>query len=89
MNLIGHSVLSCAHCFMPAPEYSIGLDLGGTNLRAAAIGRDGALQDSVAGKTAYSAGREAIVGDMVDAIVTLRERCGKGWPARVCLRIGL
>ena len=27
-------------------------------------------------KTAYSAGRDAIVGDMVDAIVTLRERWG-------------
>jgi len=62
---------------MPAaPEYSIGLDLGGTNLRAAAVARDGRMLDSVAGKTAYSAGREAIVGDMVDAIVALRERLG-------------
>jgi glucokinase len=65
--------------FMLTPStsvYSIGLDLGGTNLRAAAVGRDGTLLDSVSGETAYSAGREAIVGDMVDAIVTLRERWG-------------
>lgn len=62
---------------MPAaPEYSIGLDLGGTNLRAAAVARDGTMLDNVSGKTAYSAGREAIVGDMVEAIVTLRERLG-------------
>ncbi len=62
---------------MPTPaEYSIGLDLGGTNLRAAAITADGKLLDSVSGQTAYSAGREAIVGEMVQAIATLRERCG-------------
>jgi len=58
------------------PEYSIGLDLGGTNLRAAAVARDGRMIDSVSGKTAYSAGREAIIGDMVEAITTLRERWG-------------
>ena len=60
-----------------APEFSIGLDLGGTNLRAAAVDEDGKMLDSVSGKTAYSAGREAIIGDMVDAIETLRERCGE------------
>jgi glucokinase len=57
-------------------DFSIGLDLGGTNLRAAAVTRDGTMLDSVSGKTAYSAGREAIVSDMVEAIVTLRERWG-------------
>jgi glucokinase len=62
---------------MPAaPDYSIGLDLGGTNLRAAGVTRDGKMLDSVSGKTAYSAGREAIVGEMVDAIAALRERMG-------------
>jgi glucokinase len=62
---------------MPStPEYSIGLDLGGTNLRAAAVARDGRMLYSVSGKTAYSAGREAIVGEMVDAIAMLRERLG-------------
>jgi glucokinase len=64
---------------MPAlDEYSIGLDLGGTNLRAAAVSKDGRMVDSVSGKTAYSAGREAIVADMVHAIGTLRERLGAG-----------
>lgn len=57
--------------------YSIGLDLGGTNLRAAAIDRNGVILDKVAGRTQYSEGRDAIVHDMVEAISTLRERFGK------------
>lgn len=57
-------------------EYSIGLDLGGTNLRAAAVDRQGVLLEKVSGKTAYSAGREAILGEIVDQISTLRSRCG-------------
>jgi glucokinase len=60
----------------PMSEYSIGLDLGGTNLRAAAVDRSGKMLDHVAGKTAYSAGRDAILGDMVEAIETLRSRFG-------------
>jgi glucokinase len=59
-----------------APDFSIGLDLGGTNLRAAAITQDGKMLDSVSGRTAYSAGREAIMHDMVEAISALRERWG-------------
>jgi glucokinase len=57
-------------------EYSIGLDLGGTNLRAAAIDRKGNVLASVAGKTAYSSGREAIVGEMADAIASMRREIG-------------
>lgn len=57
-------------------NFSIGLDLGGTNLRAAAIDRSGKLLESVWGKTAKSAGREAILEDMTDAVTTLRERFG-------------
>ena len=58
-------------------EYSIGLDLGGTNLRAAAIDKTGKILDRVAGKTNFSEGREAILHDMVEAISTVRERHGK------------
>jgi glucokinase len=59
-------------------DFSIGLDLGGTNLRAAAVDRSGKLLDSVSGKTAWSAGREAILTDMVEAITILRSRYGAG-----------
>jgi glucokinase len=58
-------------------EYSIGLDLGGTNLRAAAIDKTGKMLDKVSGRTQYSEGREAIVHDMVEAISGLRDRFGK------------
>jgi glucokinase len=57
-------------------NFSIGVDLGGTNLRAAAVDRSGKMVDRVAGGTARSAGREAILSEMTDAIVTLRDRCG-------------
>jgi glucokinase len=57
-------------------EYSIGLDLGGTNLRAAAIDRGGNLLRQVAGHTQYSEGREALMRDMVEAIAFLRDEQG-------------
>ena len=57
-------------------NFSIGLDLGGTNLRAAAVDKSGKLLDHVAGNTPWSAGREAIMNDMVGAIQILRNRCG-------------
>lgn len=55
-------------------EYSIGVDLGGTNLRAAAIDEDGRMLEKIAGSTHLSAGREAVLDDMFRAIVELRER---------------
>ena len=59
-------------------EYSIGIDLGGTNLRAAAIDRSGKLIRKIAGSAHYSAGRDAIVDDMVTSIQNLRQECGAG-----------
>jgi len=55
-------------------EYSVGIDLGGTNLRAAAIDRDGNLLDSISGATDLSEGRDPVIDDMVEAIRTLRDR---------------
>jgi len=57
-------------------EYSIGLDLGGTNLRAAAIDKTGTVLDKIAGATNFIAGREAVLADMVSAIQTLRDKHG-------------
>lgn len=56
------------------PEFSIGVDLGGTNLRAAAISSGGEILDSISGKTQLSEGRDAVISDIVEAIVTLRDR---------------
>src|SRR5450755_789340 len=58
------------------PEYSIGLDLGGTNLRAAAMDRAGHVLDRRATATNPDAGREGMLGCMVNAIVELRDSCG-------------
>lgn len=57
-------------------EYSIGLDLGGTNLRAAAIDSTGKMLDKIAGATNFVEGRVAVLGDMVAAISQLREKHG-------------
>ncbi|MEX2263846.1 MAG: ROK family protein [Bryobacteraceae bacterium] len=57
-------------------EYSIGLDLGGTNLRAAAVDRAGTILDSIAGTTDLSSGRDAVVADMASAIDRLRQAHG-------------
>ncbi|MBI3473880.1 MAG: ROK family protein [Candidatus Solibacter usitatus] len=59
-------------------KYSIGLDLGGTNLRAAAIEESGKMIHKVSGGTNLSAGREAVVDDMAAAINELRNTCGGG-----------
>ncbi len=58
------------------PEYAIGLDLGGTNLRAAAIDRAGHILDRRATSTNPLAGRDTMIGHMVNAIAELRATCG-------------
>src|SRR5581483_11569886 len=57
-------------------EYSIGLDLGGTNLRAAAIDRSGAILEKTSGSTQFSAGRQAVMEEMVSSISGLRAKLG-------------
>lgn len=57
-------------------DYAIGVDLGGTNLRAAAIDRSGRMLDKISGTTNFSEGREAVLGDIVSAIVKMREKHG-------------
>ena len=54
--------------------YSIGVDLGGTNLRAAAVDRSGNILDRVSAGVDYAAGRDTILGNIVAAIQELRSR---------------
>ena len=58
-------------------EYSIGVDLGGTNLRAAAIDDQGKMLDKIAGSTDLQGGRDAVIEDMVKSIEALRARLGE------------
>ena len=57
-------------------EYAIGVDLGGTNLRAAAVDRSGRMLDKISGSTNYSEGREAVLNDIVSAIQQLTAKHG-------------
>ena len=57
-------------------EYAIGLDLGGTNLRAAAIDANGNMLDKISGATNFAEGRDAVMSDMVAAIGKLRDKHG-------------
>ena len=59
-------------------EYSIGVDMGGTNLRAAAIDGNGKNVDKISANTRYTAGRDAVMTDIVLAIQTVRSRVGAG-----------
>ncbi len=54
-------------------DYAIGVDLGGTNLRAAAIGRDGKMLQRVGTATPVSAGRDTVIADIVSSIKKIRE----------------
>jgi glucokinase len=59
-------------------EYAIGVDLGGTNLRAAAIDRSGKMLEKISGITNFVEGREAVLADLVAAIEAIRGRHGAG-----------
>ncbi|HEY1756213.1 MAG TPA: ROK family protein [Bryobacteraceae bacterium] len=64
------------------PRYSIGVDMGGTNLRAAAVAEDGTMLGKAAGSTPLQAGPDAAVADMVRLIQGVQERLGKDGPGK-------
>src|SRR5580704_10752956 len=66
-------------------DYAIGVDLGGTNLRAAAVSRDGKMLNRVSGSTPGGAGRAAVIGDIVSAIETLQA----GLPGQTLAGVGV
>lgn len=53
------------------PNYSIGVDLGGTNLRIAAVDQQGDLLEKITLGTQVALGRDQVVNDMCDAIQRL------------------
>lgn len=57
-------------------KYSIGVDLGGTNLRAAVVQEDGKLVEKISGSTPIGSSPEPAIEDMVRSIKTLQERHG-------------
>ena len=53
------------------PDYSIGVDMGGTNLRIAAITTDGQLLEKITLGVKIAMGRDYVIGEMCDAIQSL------------------
>jgi glucokinase len=78
-------------------RFTIGVDLGGTNLRAAAFNEQGILLDQTSAKTHLSDGPEAVVDDIVAAIVEMRNNhddhdligVGVGVPGFIRLKEGI
>jgi glucokinase len=56
--------------------YSIAVDLGGTNLRAAVVDDSGKMLDKISAPTNMPDGREAVVSSLVAGIESLRGRWG-------------
>jgi glucokinase len=53
------------------PDFSIGVDLGGTNLRIAAVSNQGQLLEKVSLETKVIVGRDHVIHEMCDAIQRL------------------
>src|SRR5271168_915914 len=53
------------------PDFSIGVDLGGTNLRIAAVSREGQLLEKITLGTKVALGRDHVIDEMCDAIQRL------------------
>lgn len=59
------------------PDFSIGVDLGGTNLRIAAVNQQGEVMDKVSLGTKKALGRDHVINEMCDAIRQLKTKYGK------------
>jgi len=84
--------------FSTMPDFSIGVDLGGTNLRIAAVTVEGQLLEKVALGTQPALGRDRVINEMCDAIQRLSGKyresgkvlgAGIGVPGIVDMRTGL
>lgn len=67
-------------------NFSIGVDLGGTNLRAAVMRQQGTLVESISLRTRLAEGRDAVIADLCDAVAALRIRHGAGG---TCIGVGI
>ncbi len=56
------------------PNYSIGVDMGGTNLRIAAISTEGKMLEKITTGVKLALGRDYVIGEMCAAIHSLTEK---------------
>jgi len=80
------------------PSFAIGVDLGGTNLRVAAVDEAGRLLEKVTSGTEVARGRDSVVNDMATVILDLAVKfqdrgelagIGVGVPGIIDLRTGM
>ena len=80
------------------PDFAIGVDLGGTNLRIAAVSREGKLLEKVAVSAQVARGPDHVIGEMCDAIRRLSEQhrsvgkflgTGIGVPGVIDMEVGI
>ncbi len=80
------------------PSFSIGVDLGGTNLRIAAVEEQGSLLEKITLGTRVTLGRDRVINDMCDAIQHLAakyqdsatlEGIGIGVPGIIDMQTGM
>ena len=80
------------------PDYTIGVDLGGTNLRIAAVDQQGHLIEKLTLGTQVALGRDRVVRDMCDAIQQVAAKykglgalrgIGIGVPGIIDMRTGM
>lgn len=50
------------------PDFSIGVDMGGTNLRIAAVSADGRMLEKITTSVKLAMGRDYVIGEMCEAI---------------------
>jgi glucokinase len=60
------------------PDFTIGVDLGGTNLRIAAISTEGELLEKITLGVKVALGRDHVIGEMCDAIRRLSDQYRSG-----------
>jgi glucokinase len=70
------------------PDFSIGVDMGGTNLRIAAVSTDGQLLEKITLGVKVALGRDHVIGEMCDAIHRLTEKY-RGSGSFLCAGIGV
>ena len=57
-------------------SFAIGVDLGGTNLRIAAVSADGTLLERISSDTEVARGRDHVINEMCSRIRSLRDKFG-------------
>jgi glucokinase len=60
------------------PSYAVGVDLGGTNLRIAAVDEHGKLLEKQTTGTQVARGRDHVIGEMCDHIIQLSAKFASG-----------